>query len=462
VISVTKCLKTFGTALLLLGVWIFIASIDQSDFDDHGLVPIIVPILNKENGLQKISYTQKNDFNLIPQKDINEKLVPLIYHKEWNEAYVQKILRDYKEHIDNVISASKFKRFKFQEMNVVDKIPRYSSIVEIFRLLLLRSIAEARVRNYDNSIYLAERAMVFSQQIKTEENYYLVSHLVGQSMQYEALLWVHHLATDYDLNPEQYSKLLHIFTYIPSYKEDLFNKVFSGEFLYTRDLMRRIVDRSFSERREDWKSSKDWWNSQLIQAGGGYEESKAEEEVFAFLQVLFPQYYIQLNSASEESAKFFLELVTLSDSPCKDTAFLANRPRHKVTWSSLVVPNIFVDSLITSESSFSTYFSRRCYIHAHTEGVKTIVALKSYELDSGSLPDKLDELIPKYLSKLPVDPFNLSYLKYSKLNKWVYSVGNNFLDGGGSADAYYIWHCGNNKACSLNPTFPISPNPVTY
>lgn len=460
-ITVTKCLKAFGAALVLSGTWIVVASIDTPDFDDHGLVPVTVPITNNENGFQIISYTQNRAFKLIPQKELNEKLLPLIYHKEWNEVYVRKILKDHKIHIDNVVSASKFKRFKFQEINVVDKKPQYSSIVEIFRLLLLRSIAESRDGNYDNSIYLAERAMVFSQKIKTEENYHLISHLVGQGMQYEILLWIHHLATDYDLNQKQYLKLSNIFTYIPPYKEDSFKKVFSREFLYTRNLMRRILDRSFSKRREDWRNSRDWWNSQLIRSNKTYKESKAGE-MFAFLQVLFPKYYIQLNSASEQSAKFFLTLVALSGKPCKDTAFLANRPQYEFTWSSLVVPNVFVDLLITSESDFSTFFYNRCYIHAHIEGVKTIVALKNYELDLGTFPDTLDKLIPRYLPRIPADPFNGSALKYSKLNKWLYSVGNNFIDNSGSADAYYIKRCSHDKSCASNPTFPISPNRVSH
>jgi hypothetical protein len=65
------------------------------------------------------------------------------------------------------------------------------------------------------------------------------------------------------------------------------------------------------------------------------------------------------------------------------------------------------------------------------------VAMTRYRLDQGALPSKLDELVPKYLDAIPVDPFDGHPLRLAvKDNQWIiYSVGPDGVDDGG-ADLY--------------------------
>jgi hypothetical protein len=58
--------------------------------------------------------------------------------------------------------------------------------------------------------------------------------------------------------------------------------------------------------------------------------------------------------------------------------------------------------------------------------------LRAYWGDTGALPDRLNELVPKYLKSIPRDPFDGQPLRYSKEAAIVYSVGNDFVDSGGS------------------------------
>lgn len=64
------------------------------------------------------------------------------------------------------------------------------------------------------------------------------------------------------------------------------------------------------------------------------------------------------------------------------------------------------------------------------------VAMTYYRLDHGRLPDQLAELVPKYLSAIPIDPFNGRAVRLVvKKNVWViYSVGENLIDNGGTWD----------------------------
>jgi hypothetical protein len=64
---------------------------------------------------------------------------------------------------------------------------------------------------------------------------------------------------------------------------------------------------------------------------------------------------------------------------------------------------------------------------------RTALAVLAYRVTNGSLPSKLEDLVPAYLAAVPVDPFDGQPLRYKKLAKGyvVYSVGEDGFDNGG-------------------------------
>ena len=64
------------------------------------------------------------------------------------------------------------------------------------------------------------------------------------------------------------------------------------------------------------------------------------------------------------------------------------------------------------------------------------LAIRLYEKGEGKLPEKLEDLLPKYIATLPEDPFNgFKPLKYIKQNNGyvVYSIGPDMQDQRGEA-----------------------------
>jgi len=61
-----------------------------------------------------------------------------------------------------------------------------------------------------------------------------------------------------------------------------------------------------------------------------------------------------------------------------------------------------------------------------------LFALKAYKEEKGRLPNSLSELVPKYLPKIPIDPFDGKPLRYSKEKGIIYCVGRDLKDSGGS------------------------------
>jgi hypothetical protein len=68
--------------------------------------------------------------------------------------------------------------------------------------------------------------------------------------------------------------------------------------------------------------------------------------------------------------------------------------------------------------------------------VVTAVAVQRWKLAHKNFPQRLDELVPALLPKLPVDPFDGQPLRYragTNASFTLYSVGHNFRDDGGDA-----------------------------
>ncbi len=77
--------------------------------------------------------------------------------------------------------------------------------------------------------------------------------------------------------------------------------------------------------------------------------------------------------------------------------------------------------------------SKMCIAIARDRQVRTLAALRLYELDSGHLPATLDELVPRYFDAVPLDPGDSKPLRYLPAKRAVYSINRNgdLSDDGG-------------------------------
>lgn len=81
--------------------------------------------------------------------------------------------------------------------------------------------------------------------------------------------------------------------------------------------------------------------------------------------------------------------------------------------------------------------SKSCIRHqidiAQTRTAETALAVERYRLKHQKLPDSLEQLAPKFIESVPLDPFDGKPLRYRRDGKsfYVYSIGNNLTDDGG-------------------------------
>ena len=440
-----------------LTVLYFIGSIDSNKYDDLGLSEQEAEIPDSKNGFSQISYTQDDGFKLFKSPEIKEELRLHISHEEWNESFVLELTLSSQLDIESAVNAMRFPFFKLPEDRDFLELPDYGPIVDLSRLLLLKSMHFSKNANLDEAIEYAGHAVVFSQKVKS--NNLLISHMVGLVQQYEAVSWLHLFASSHDLSAVQHSKVLSILDKIPSYRKDSFNRVFHGEYQFSKDMISNVLDRPFKQRwNEYWQE--DWWAVNL-DGEYGFGGRSFEEEIFTFLQMIAPKYYLHKNRSLSALAKQFSTLRDKSDEYCNKVTF--GRGEHSdIRWADLVKPNSLMGLMVGSKAVYEQYYARRCFGHAHVESVRAAVAILQYKSEVGELPDSLNLLVPKYLRKLPIDPFNGKELNYSKENKYIYSVGANFLDGEGSLNAVYSNPCRFDDECYNNPTTPIYKSAEVY
>lgn len=99
-------------------------------------------------------------------------------------------------------------------------------------------------------------------------------------------------------------------------------------------------------------------------------------------------------------------------------------------------------------------------IEARCGTTRLALGMKAYYLDHGELPTQLENLLPDYIGSIPSDPFDGAPLRYDKEQAILYSVGNDFVDDGGS-EYPFAFQLGENDAGDeaendeTEPTFPL-------
>ncbi len=81
--------------------------------------------------------------------------------------------------------------------------------------------------------------------------------------------------------------------------------------------------------------------------------------------------------------------------------------------------------------SYSGLVDRQGLQSARHVVVLTLFAVRRFSADTGRLPKTLSELVPKYFTDLPKDPYNGEPLNYDPTRGLIWSVGMDFTNAGG-------------------------------
>lgn len=431
---------------ILLTAIIFIGSIDRSGYDDLELLDVLRDVPDAQNGYREIARLIDENTQIFSNEADRQFLAQHVVLETWDDEFASTAVAKNSEYILVLERTSRYDELKLPPMKDGQEFIDYVLFVDIFRLALLNSMLEARAGNYDQAIAQASTAVQFAELIKSDANGWLISYMIGIVMQYEYLIWLQELGTRFDLSSEQYARLEGVFESVPTYSEDSFVEVLSGEFVFTYETIETNYEKAFAERRASY---------QYLPVSS--EDGKAVREAYQFMEALIPRYYIHEKRIRHESAKWFSQLASQSQSYCSDLKFGEGNGEIRYSWIDIVTPNSYLNHWLEVRSSFEVYFERRCLGHAHLAAARTAIAIARYEREKGVLVSNLQSLVPEYLSSLPVDPFDGRTLRFSASGRYLYSVGVNIEDNGGASESNFERYCFRNSDCATNPTFSEIP-----
>lgn len=81
---------------------------------------------------------------------------------------------------------------------------------------------------------------------------------------------------------------------------------------------------------------------------------------------------------------------------------------------------------------FQSFLEGKCRLEGTVRALRLMTAVKLYQKETGTLPDTLQALCPKYLSEVPLDPFDGKPFRYLRDKEVIYSVGKDLKDSKGS------------------------------
>lgn len=76
---------------------------------------------------------------------------------------------------------------------------------------------------------------------------------------------------------------------------------------------------------------------------------------------------------------------------------------------------------------------RKCRVECSVAATHLVTTIMAYEKKNGKMPDKLDELVPDFITMVPMDPYDGKPFRYNASKRIVYSVGKDLEDSGGSS-----------------------------
>lgn len=106
---------------------------------------------------------------------------------------------------------------------------------------------------------------------------------------------------------------------------------------------------------------------------------------------------------------------------------------EKLSWTVLLRPNGVGKVMVALlEPVMGNVYLRALRMETSTSATRVILALRAFEHEHGGFPDQLNQLVPGFLGSIPRDPFDGEPLRYAKELGYIYSVGEDLNDDGGS------------------------------
>ena len=400
----------------------------------------IIPINDSDLSLQKVTVSDQDNayFDLIKIEDViyepegrSEDILDMINQKMWDEKLAEEIVSRNQEAFRYFSKAShkpKFQNPAFanpEDINLNIVFPSLNSWRQMARLSSIRALYLSKQGKDSDAMKEVLNSVYIGQKIQ-ESQVSLLEYLVAISIKETGLEAVQNIIASSNLSTDELKKYAQDMNQF--YKnEDGFITVFKGEY-YMQSL---IIDAFVNG------------NTEILQSYTG-------EQSHDISQKLKNNYYFRPNKTKAIFAEHARGAIKNTDKFYGDIQVIEIQKKAPSSFLKAYLTENFIGKTlydITAHSLFSVN-KKKCDEDLLVSVTQTIIAIKAFKNNTGDYPASLGELVPDYLSSVPLDYFDGNPLRYSKEKNILYSVGEDLKDTGGNI--------GNNWHRMPDPTFKIN------
>lgn len=147
-----------------------------------------------------------------------------------------------------------------------------------------------------------------------------------------------------------------------------------------------------------------------------------------------PGYFFQPNRTRLLFAEVYREMI---ENAPRDYAHMNMPPivEERVTRFWMLKPNgvgYILQRMILP--ALDAMLERKCRAQCMVTATRLVLACKAYEIRNETLPETLEDLVPRYLNTVPTDPYDGEPFRYLPTRRLVYSVGEDTEDSNASSD----------------------------
>ena len=173
------------------------------------------------------------------------------------------------------------------------------------------------------------------------------------------------------------------------------------------------------------------------------------EEIPLFLQKHMPRYLLQPNRTKlifADLCRNYIKNTHLYYTDININYPVCIYPSVKSVVSAMNKPNSVGKMLFYILPPASNKLIKlKCQIESDIIATNLIVNIHTYKKDNGAFPKNLQDLVPKYIDAVPVDPFDGKPFRYKPDKDIIYSVGEDCIDSGGSTAKLPKYECKSGK-----------------
>jgi hypothetical protein len=405
----------------------------------------IPPINDSDLWLSRIEIPEeKNAFYLLAQagekiylpkeEEKFELFIKMVEGEKWDSELAEELIKNNEEvfgYFEKVLELPYFQMPEWQDPKNIwfeTIIPGMSGFRDIARLNSIRANYLLTQGKEKDALDLIVKTIKMGQMIQDSPRPNLVSYLVGMAIKETGLQRLRIMIPNLTLSSEALKDYVAELDQFKANEEGL-SRAMKMEYISLINTKSKIFDATFTDEfLEEEMGEILFWMRTAARSDYLYKPNQTQR--------IFAEYHRNfIDNANKDYC---------SEMRLPEVKLLAPSPGIRMLFTENVVGKILHDIIAVT---FSGLFDRKCLEDFSVIGTQTLIAMKAYQVETGKILLNLNELVPKYFSEAPRDPFDGKLIRYSPEKKIIYSVGKDLKDSGGGEEK--DWHT------MKEPTFKI-------